>query len=278
MERYEHDGLVFDVSDQGPRDGRVIIALHGFPEDRHCWDQLGSAITDAGYRTVAPDQRGYSPGARPPGRRAYRLELLAGDVLALADQLGASRFDVVGHDWGAVVAWYLAVRRPDRVRTLSALSVPHPQAFLAAMTRSSQVLHSWYMAFFQLPWLPEQMMTARAGSRLSASLVRSGLDRGAAERYARRAAGREGMSGPINWYRALPFDARNRLGKVSVPTLYFWGARDRFVTRTAAESCAAQVVGRFKFVALESQSHWLPTGAAHEMAPTLLQHLAAVGG
>ena len=273
MENYEHDGLVFDVSERGPEDGRVVIALHGFPEDRHCWAGIGSALAEAGYRVLAPEQRGYSAGAQPTGRRAYRLELLAGDVLALADRAGARRFDVVGHDWGAGVAWYLAVRHPDRVRRLTALSVPHPQAFSSAIFRSRQILRSWYMAFFQLPWLPERMLGARRGAMLRDSLVRSGLDRDTAERYAARARRPAALTGPINWYRALPFGARDRLGSVLVPTLYVWGAKDRFVTKTAAEACGRYVDAPYRFVALGEATHWLHTGDGQQIASLVVEHL-----
>ncbi|MGH9057060.1 MAG: alpha/beta fold hydrolase [Acidimicrobiales bacterium] len=103
-DRYTHDGLTFDVDDAGPPDGRAVIALHGFPEDRQTWSPLSTSLVGAGYRVLAPDQRGYSPGARPAGRRAYTIDRLAGDVLALAGAAGADRFDLVGHDWGALVS------------------------------------------------------------------------------------------------------------------------------------------------------------------------------
>jgi pimeloyl-ACP methyl ester carboxylesterase len=276
VESYVHDGLTFDVSDHGPGDGRVIVALHGFPEDRHCWDAIAATLASAGYRMLAPDQRGYSPGARPEGRRAYALDHLAGDVLALADAAGAERFDVVGHDWGAVVAWHLAGSSPGRVRSLTALSVPHSQAFLAATIRSSQLLHSWYMLFFQLPNVPEELLARGGGRRFAAQLQRSGLDEESATRYAARAAIPGAMTGPINWYRALPFDAGRRLGPIAAPTLYVWGDRDRFVTRVAAERCAQHVVGPFLFVPLAGAGHWLPSRSAAEVTPLLLDHVTGV--
>lgn len=274
VEQYFHEGLTFDVSDSGPVDGRVVIFLHGFPEDRHCWTALAGALNQAGYRTLAPDQRGYSPGARPAGRRAYRVDALSGDVLAMADAAGAERFDVVGHDWGGAVAWDLAARHPDRVRTATVLSTPHPRAFLSSMGYSTQLLHSWYMLFFQVPWVPERLFAVRGGAQMAKGLQRSGLDRASAERYATRVAAPGAMTGPVNWYRALPFGARDPAPPVTVPTLYVWSDGDRFLTRKAAEATAAWVKGPCRFEVLAGHNHWLPTAAAGEVAPLLLDHLA----
>jgi pimeloyl-ACP methyl ester carboxylesterase len=276
VDSFQHDGLTFDVSDSGPADGRVVVLLHGFPEDRLCWDRLTPYLVDAGYRVLAPDQRGYSPGARPGGRRAYALDRLAGDVLALADAAGAVRFDVVGHDWGAVVAWHLAGAHSERVRSLTALSVPHSQAMLGSLLRSSQLLHSWYMFFFQIPNLPEQVFARGGEQRFADQLRRSGLDSDSAQRYARRVSTPGAMTGPLNWYRALPLDARlpDRGGAITSPTLFIWGERDQFITRVAAERCADHVVGPYLFVPLAGGSHWLPSGSVGEVGPALLDHLA----
>jgi pimeloyl-ACP methyl ester carboxylesterase len=276
MEQYTHDGLLFDVSDSGAADGRVVVLLHGFPEDRYCWTQLAATLVDAGCRVLAPDQRGYSRGAGPAGRRAYTIDKLAGDVLALAAVAGADRFDVVGHDLGAMVAWHLAGRHRERVRTLTALSVPHPQAYLGSLIRGSQLAHSWYVAFFQIPHLPELALRRAGEDRFVAQMERSGLDGETARRYAARAATPGAMTGPLNWYRALPLSIGNRLGPVSTPTLFVWGARDQFVTQVAAERCARHAAGPYRFVPLAGATHWLPSGSAGEVAPVLLEHLARV--
>ena len=276
METFAHDGLTFDVTDVGPPDGRVVIGLHGFPEDRHCWDQIGTAVAGAGHRFLAPDQRGYSPGAQPRGRKSYVGSNLAGDILALADAAGADRFDVIGHDWGGFVAWDLAARHPDRVRSVTSLSTPHPGAVLAALTRSTQLFHSWYMLFFQLPAVPEKVFALRGGKLQEATLERVGLDHDTAERYAVRFATPGAMTGPINWYRAMPYSFRDRMPSVEVPALYVWSDGDQFLTRVAAERTASFVTGPYRFEVLPGQSHWLPTGAAQQVAPLLLDHLASV--
>jgi pimeloyl-ACP methyl ester carboxylesterase len=276
IEQYSHAGLTFDVSDHGPVDGRVVIMLHGFPEDRLCWEALASGLLDAGYRTLAPDQRGYSSGARPPGRQAYTLNQLAGDTLALADAAGADRFDLVGHDWGAAVGWHLASRHPERLLSLTALSAPHPRAMIEALGRSTQALHSWYMLYFQLPKLPELAFRRAGERRFATQLRRSGLDEVSARRYAVRAVTPGAMTGPLNWYRALPFETRNQVGPVNTPTLFVWGDRDQFLTRVAAERCGRHVTGPYRFLPLPGASHWLPSGSSAEVAPALLDHLASV--
>lgn len=275
MHSYVRDGLNFDVTDEGPADGRVVIALHGFPEDRQSWSAVIPQLTDAGYRVLAPDQRGYSPGARPKGRRAYVLSELTADVLALADVAGAERFDVVGHDWGAGVAWALAAQHPRRVRTVTSLTVPHPRAMADSLLHSTQLLHSWYFFFFQIPRLPEMAMKAAGPYRAAQSFERDGLDPESARRYAQRMQNPDGITGPINWYRALPLGARAPMPPIEVPTLYVYGDRDRYLTRYAAERTARYVSGPYRFEVLEGMSHWLPTGAADRVSVLLREHLAA---
>ena len=275
MDSFTRDGLTFDVSDDGPAAGRVVIALHGFPEDRLCWTGIAAQLAAAGHRVLAPDQRGYSPGARPAGRRAYVIEELTADVLALADQVGAERFDVMGHDWGAAVAWTLAARHPERIRTLTALSVPHTRSFLEATWHGPQLLRSWYMLAFQAPALPEAVFQRIGTERAVRALQDAGLDAGDATRFAARFAQPGAMTGPINWYRAIPFAISDPLPPVTTPTLYVWGDRDRFVTRWAADNCARFVTGPYRYEPLAGLSHFLPTEAADRVGPMVVEHLAA---
>jgi pimeloyl-ACP methyl ester carboxylesterase len=241
----------------------VVILLHGFPADRSSWSGVIPPLAAAGFRVLAPDQRGYSPGARARRRRDYALQRLAGDVLALADQAGAQRFHVVGHDWGATVAWYLGAHHADRVRTLTSLSVPHPQAILAAMARSSQALRLRHMAFFQLPAVPEWLIGRPDFMRRS--LIKTGLDPESAARYATRAGD---MTGPLNWYRGMVFGGR--MPAVRVPTQLIWSDRDRFLTRTAADRCADWVTGPFSCHVLRGVSHWIPEEAPERTAELIL--------
>lgn len=273
MEEYEHGGLWFDVSDSGPPDGPVVIALHGFPETRRAWEKLTPLLTEAGYRVLAPDQRGYSPRARPRGRRAYRLNLLADDVIALADQVGADRFHVVGHDWGGAVAWSLAAWHPERLITMTSLAMPHPRAFLRSLLTSTQLAHSWYMAFYQLPVLPE-MSFRRPGVRLlTRTLVRSGLHKVSIREYLKVLGEPGAAKCAINWYRAVPFTSPSRLGGSPVPTLYVYGDKDFALSRRAADLTARYVTGPYRYEILEGASHWLPEQYATSVARLFLHHV-----
>jgi pimeloyl-ACP methyl ester carboxylesterase len=275
MERFSNGALTFQVTDTGPAgSGPVVILLHGFPQDGRCWDRVGAALAGEGYRVLAPDLRGYSPGARPGARSAYRNSELAADVLALADAAGADRFHLAGHDWGAALAWYVAGRYPERVASLAALSVPHPQAFGRALVSSSQALRSWYMAAWQLPFLPERALSRRGGQVFGDALVRMGLDPVSAGRYASRARDPAGLRGPLNWYRAMPLRLREPAGPIQVPTMFIWGNRDQFVSRAAAGRCAQYVTGPYRFAELDGASHWLPERAPDRVAALLAQHFA----
>ena len=161
MEHFSRAGLVFDVSDEGPDDGESVLLLHGWPQDHTAWRHVAPLLHAAGLRTLAPDQRGYSPGARPRGRAAYGMGELVADAVALLDAAGVARAHVVGHDWGGSVAWALAERHPERVSSLTVLSTPHHHAMGWAMRHGDQLRRSWYMFAFQLPLLPEAVLRRR---------------------------------------------------------------------------------------------------------------------
>jgi pimeloyl-ACP methyl ester carboxylesterase len=268
METFDNDGLRFDVSDTGPADGRAVILLHGFPNDRSAWDEIAPRLVAAGHRVVVPDQRGYSAGARPRRRRDYRLSRLVGDVLALADRAGVETFDLVGHDWGAVVGYAVAARHPSRVRTLTAVSAPHPGAWARSMISSVQAARSAYMIFFQMPFLPERLLRAR----LRRMLTGSGLDARHADRYAARATGPGGLTGPLHWYRAIPLE-RHRVPRVPVSTVLVHGTGDRFVTRAAADLCRRWITGPYRLEVWDGVSHWIPEQEPARLSALILTHL-----
>ena len=272
---FEADGLVFDVADGGPPDGEPVVLLHGFPQDGTAWAALAPHLHAAGLRTLAPDQRGYSPGARPRGRRPYRGRELVADVLALLEAAGLADAHVVGHDWGAAVAWSLAARHPDRVRTLTALSVPHPGAMLRAARTSRQGLRSLYIPFFVLPLLPEALLLPRDAAVMRAALRRTGLPEERVHHYTQRMQQPRALSNALAWYRALPFEIRDPVPRVRVPTLMVWGSGDPALDRAGAEACGDFVRAPYRLEILEGAGHWLPETAADRLGPLLVRHVTA---
>jgi len=274
MQQFSRDQLTFDVTDTGPADGPVVVLLHGFPENRSSWLAVTPLLVDAGFRVLAPDQRGYSPGARPLRRRSYVMPELVADVLALVDASGAAKVHVVGHDWGGGVAWAFAHAHPDRLHTVTSLTTPHPRAFAKAMVVGTQALHSWYMAMFQLPFLPEAAITARGGANFRRGLVKSGLTEEAADRYATPLRDRAAARAAVNWYRGLPL-SRAPKGKVTVPAMYVYATEDQFLGRKAADLTADYVAAPYRFEVLEGRTHWLPEEAPDDVARLLVEHARA---
>jgi pimeloyl-ACP methyl ester carboxylesterase len=269
VETYHRDGLRFDVTDAGPIGGDVVVLLHGFPTDRTSWRHVEPLLHAAGLHTLAPDQRGYSPDARPPGVDAYRLEELVADVLGLVDASGHERVHVVGHDWGGGIAWLVAGNHANRVASLTALSTPHPAAMNRAWRAGwDQRRRSWYMAALQVPALPERVVAAQ----FEHILARSGVPDEDRARYAERLATPDALHGPICWYRAA---RRSHVPahRVTVPTTYVWGRHDAFLGPEAARLTAEHVTGPYELVQLD-EGHWLPERRPHECAEAILRSVA----
>ncbi|MCF6742714.1 alpha/beta fold hydrolase [Blastococcus sp. KM273128] len=273
MDSFRRDGLTFDVRDAGPADGEPVVLLHGFPQDSTAWDRVAPALHQRGLRTLAPDQRGYSPSARPRGRAHYRLRETADDVLALLDAAGLGSAHVVGHDWGGIVAWALGAWHPERVRTLTALSVPHPAAMARAAATSDQALRSAYVGLFQLPVLPERLLLAGNGAVLRRVLRRGGLPDDAVERYVRRMREPGALTAALAWYRALPWSGRDPVGTVRVPTLHVWSTGDAFLGRAATEGTARFVDAPYRLEVLDDVTHWIPELAAARTAELVTAHV-----
>jgi pimeloyl-ACP methyl ester carboxylesterase len=263
--------LRFDVQDEGPRDGAPVVLLHGFPQDSASWDGVVARLHSAGLRTLAPDQRGYSPGARPPRRGDYRVEWLVEDLRALLDAAGLPAAHVVGHDWGGAVAWAAGDVIPERLSSLTVLSTPHPRALIRSLTRSTQLLRSYYMFLFQLPVLPERVLAPR----LEALLRRSGLPAAHAAHYAERMREPGALTGALHWYRALPL-SRLENAAVTVPTTYVWGSKDFALGRCAAELTEEEVEAPYRFVEVEA-GHWLPEREPDLVAELVLDQVRNVG-
>jgi pimeloyl-ACP methyl ester carboxylesterase len=278
MEQFRRGDLVFDVIDAGPADGPVVVLLHGFPEINSMYQPVIDRLTAEGYRCLAPLQRGYSAGARPRRRRDYRADELVGDVLTLIDQSGAERVHLVGHDWGAGVAWYVAQRAPDRLHTLTALSVPHPAAFLKAIATSRQALSSWYMLFFQLPWLPERLLLSRRavegfiGSKTADAV-------GLAEAEMRLMKEPGALTAALNWYRAMGFSNPRKVAeKVTVPTMYVWTDGDIALKEKGARLCADYVVADYRYEVFKGVSHWVVDERPTEVSDLLLDWIRTHAG
>jgi pimeloyl-ACP methyl ester carboxylesterase len=273
---YARDGWVFDVRDTGPLDGDPVVLLHGFPERAASWDAVAAQLHEAGLRTLAPDQRGYSPRARPRTRWGYRATELVADVAALVDVVGRP-VHLVGHDWGAFVAWELAAHRPELVRTLTAVSVPHPGAFVAAARHGDQLRRSWYFLPFSVPLLPEWLAGHRA-DRFDAGLRRGGMTEDDLARFHRDVLAYGALPGALGWYRAVPFTppgwARRTVG---VPTSYVWSDGDVALGRDAAERTADFCTGPYQLVVLQGVTHWIPAQAPDLLAEVVRARIASRG-
>jgi pimeloyl-ACP methyl ester carboxylesterase len=273
---YTHDGLTFDVVDEGPLDGPPVVLLHGFPERATSWRGVTGRLHRHGLRTLAVDQRGYSRGARPGRRRDYRLPLLVDDVVALLERLG-SPVHLVGHDWGAAVGWLLAARRPDLLLSWTAVSAPHPRAFVRAALTSSQGRRSWYFGFFSLPRVPER--AARPGGSLERGLRRSGMTDADIERFRAEMLADGALPGALGWYRAIWLATGAARGtRVRVPTTLVWSDGDVAIARRGIELSAAYVDGPFRLVVLEGVSHWIPAHAPEPLTEAILDRTGRRAG
>jgi pimeloyl-ACP methyl ester carboxylesterase len=272
------NGFVFTADLAGPRDGALVLLLHGFPQTRHAWRAELRALAAAGYRACAPDQRGYSAGARPAGVDAYRTDHLVADALALADALGAERFHLVGHDWGAAVGWATTLAASDRVISWTALSIPHPAAFVSALANDpDQQRRSRYFMLFRTPWLPELLFSFNRFALLKQ--MYASMPDAERDEYLRVFAEPGALTAALNWYRAMDVGAATRAplgGNFDVvrPVLFIWGNRDVAVSRAAVEGQRPFMKGPFQEFELDA-SHWLMEEAADQVTPKVLAHLAA---
>ncbi|AVH24096.1 alpha/beta fold hydrolase [Nocardia cyriacigeorgica] len=261
--------LTFDVLISGPDGGIPLVALHGFPESAASWGKVTPLLVAAGYRVIAPNQRGYSAVARPEGVDAYRIECLVADVVGLLDALGVPAAHLVGHDWGSAVAWQVAGRHPSRVRSLTAISVPHPTAFGWALREDDdQRQRSAYMGLLRQEGKAEKVLSeddfrrlrAMFGGRIAPEFV---------DEHLRVLGGAGALTGALNWYRAMTSDFGN-IGPTTVPTTYVWSTDDTALGRAGAERCGEFVDAPYEFVVLEGGSHWIPEERPEELAGAIL--------
>ena len=281
----EANGLSFTIDEAGEGDC-VALLLHGFPESRRSWRRQLPALAALGWRAVAVDLRGYGGSSRPKGRAAYRIEHLIEDAAGLFDVLGARRRLLIAHDWGAVIAWAFAIDRARALDGLIIMNVPHPAVYLEHLRRSpAQWARSWYILFFQLPWLPEALLTAGGADAIGRAFSQTAVDPSAfppemLEHYRRNAAEPGAMTAMINYYRANTATL-GRWGaasarRIETPTLMIWGEQDPFLGVALTEGYQAYVadltVRRFADV-----SHWVQQEAPERVNQAMSAWLAERG-
>ena len=246
----------------GPEDGPVVALLHGFPEFWYSWHRQIEPLAAAGFRVIVPDQRGYNLSSKPPGVASYALTKLVSDVIAIADQLGQQKICLAGHDWGAAVAWSTALLHPQRIAKLAIINVPHPSVMRKFLsTRPRQFLRSWYMFFFQLPWLPEALFSVfkfRVGISSLLHSSRPGTFSPDDLALYRTAWSQPGaLTGMINWYRGL-FRFRTKFldRTVRIPTRILWGERDAFLLPEMAQE-SLRYCSKAELFTFADATHWL---------------------
>src|SRR3954468_5340415 len=269
--------LTFDVRTDGPDVGLPVLLLHGFPETSLSWTAVTPLLAEAGLRTYAPDQLGYSPGARPLDVDGYALTNLVQVTADLMTAMDVPVAHVVGHDWGANVAWGLAAWHPDRVRTLTAVSVPHPTAFtLAYRADPEQRERSGYINLFRQAGRAEEVLLADGARRLRRVLDAPGGPAEAVDAYVGLLSAPGALTAALNWYRAM--SSGTHVDPVDVPTTFVWSNGDVAVGRTAAEACADQVIGDYRFVELPGITHWVPEQAPREVAAAVIERVLSRPG
>jgi len=263
-------GLRFHVAACGEGE-RLALCLHGFPECWYSWRHQMPLLADLGYRVWAPDLRGYGESDKPVGLREYAIERLLGDVAALIDASGSRSTTLIAHDWGAIIAWYFAIRRVRPLERLAIMNVPHPFAALPAIRTWKQFIRSWYVLFFQLPWLPERLLGARSQRAIGEAFRRSCVNPehfpDAVLEVFRQTAARPGaLTAMLNYYRAFIRGGgarrQKRLGPrtIETPTLMLWGEQDVALTRETTYGTAA-FVSDLTLRYLSQASHWVQQDA-----------------
>lgn len=273
------NGLTLHVMTAGPVDGPPLILLHGFPEFWYGWHNQIEPLAEAGFRVIVPDQRGYNRSDKPPRVADYAVTVLTADIVALIDHYGYAQVNLVGHDWGGMIAWYTALTHPERVHKLAVLNLPHPAVFLETIGKDPrQMLKSWYMGLFQVPWLAEGLLgfggAEGAARMLKASSKRTTFSDDVAQ-YRQSWTRPGALTGMLNWYRAMlrhrpPMPADPRL---KMPVLLIWGAKDIALDVSMAQpSIDLCDDGRLEVIA--SATHWVQHDAAEQVNDLLAAHFA----
>ncbi len=277
----ETNGVRLHVVQAGPKSGIPVILLHGFPEFWYGWRQQIPVLAQAGCHVIVPDQRGYDLSDKPKGVKAYRVDCLVEDVIGLIDALEYEKVNVVGHDWGAIVAWMLAIQHPEHLHRLGIINVPHPAVMRRFLLRDfEQMRRSLYAMFFQLPWLPEFILRLGHWSGASLAMRRSAnpdvITDEDLEKYKAAWSQPGAMTAMLNWYRAA-LRYRPQITndmQVHVPTLMLWGVKDVALTyRMARPSLDYCDEGNLIF--FPNASHWVQYEEADEVNRHLLNFISS---
>ena len=275
------NGHRFHVVLAGPQDGEPVMLLHGFPEFWYGWRHQIDALVQAGFRVIIPDQRGYAWSDKPQGINAYRVEELVADITGLITACGYEQVNLAGHDWGALVAWETAMWCPERVRRLAILNVPHPDVMRTFMrTHASQLKKSWYIFFFQIPGLPEWLLSRKhfeALRQMTASSSRPGsFDENDLAKYLEAWRQPGALSAMINWYRALframlPFSRKSAAGgsrRIKPPVIMLWGKQDLALDHEMAP-LSIEFCDQGTLLLFDQATHWVQ----HDEAEAVNRHL-----
>jgi len=255
----EYGDLVLDAVVAGADDGEPVLLLHGWPQTTLSWSRVIPPLASSGFRVVAVDQRGYSPGARPAQLSAYAIDRLVADAAGVIDALGWGSAHVVGHDWGAAVGWNLAGRRPELVRSLTALSVPHPKALQDAFrANDGQREMSEYMTFFRSAPDAAAKVLLRDHAAALRMVYGEHVHVRDVDAYVERFSEDDALEATLRWYAAMGLGTDATTPDCPVPTTYVWGGDDVAIGETAALACAAYCTGPYEFRPLAGRSHWLP--------------------
>jgi len=265
--------------------GPLVILLHGFPEYWRSWRHQIPTLVAAGFRVMAPDMRGYNLSAKPRGVKSYSIDLLSADVAALIGEAGVEKAIVAGHDWGGVVAWDVAMRYPDRVEKLIVLNAPHPAIMAREMKKPLQLWRSWYVFFFQLPWLPEMLWRSGQFAALRSVLRLEPVRRNAFNRrdvlgYIEAQAQPGALTATINYYRAAMRRAPGvlrRVRRIRIPTLLIWGERDRYLNPGFTHGLEKWVPD-LHIERIDDASHFVQNDAPEQVNKLILEFLGSSDG
>jgi epoxide hydrolase 4 len=275
----ETNGIRLHVVQAGPQSGVPVVLLHGFPEFHYGWRRQIPALVEEGCRVIVPDQRGYNLSDKPGGVKNYSVKVLVEDIIGLVDALGYEKVNLAGHDWGGIIAWTLANKYPERLHRLSIMNAPHPAVMRRTLSRDlHQMRRSWYAMFFQLPWLPEKILSANDFRENVRAMRGSGLihtfTNEDIEMYKKAWSQPGAMTSMLNWYRAaVRYPAQIPAGtRIKVPTLMMWGMKDFALSHRMARP-SMDHVDEGNLILFPEATHWVQHDAAEEVNHYLIDFI-----